>query len=52
MVPLYYAISVVLVGFHKLLGTVLDPQGGAAWTLSIVGLTLVVRAALIPLFVK
>src|SRR3954454_12061457 len=30
----------------------LDPEGGAAWALSIIGLTLVVRAALIPLFVK
>ncbi len=52
MTPLYYIISVVLVGFHKVLGTVLDPEGGSAWALSIVGLTLVIRAALIPLFVK
>ncbi|WP_240311773.1 membrane protein insertase YidC [Nocardioides houyundeii] len=53
MTPLYYIISVVLVGFHTLLSNVgLDPQGGAAWALSIVGLTLVIRAALIPLFVK
>ena len=29
-----------------------DPDGGAAWALSIVGLTLVIRTALIPLFVK
>ena len=27
-------------------------DGGAAWALSIIGLTLVIRAALIPLFVK
>ncbi|KQY57769.1 MULTISPECIES: membrane protein insertase YidC [unclassified Nocardioides] len=52
MVPLYYVISVVLVGFHKLFSTFMDPAGGAAWALSIVGLTLVIRAALIPLFVK
>ena len=52
MTPLYYVISVVLVGFHSLLGKVLDPAGGAAWLLSIVGLTLVIRVALIPLFVK
>src|SRR5690606_30072836 len=31
---------------------VMDPAGGASWALSIVGLTLVIRAALIPLFVK
>ena len=52
MVPLYYAVSFVLVGIHKMLSTFLDPAGGAAWILSIVGLTLVIRAALIPLFVK
>jgi YidC/Oxa1 family membrane protein insertase len=52
MTPLYYAISVVLVGFHQVLSTVLSPSGGAGWALSIIGLTLVIRAALIPLFVK
>lgn len=52
MMPLYYVISVILVGFHKLFGSFLDPSGGAAWALSIVGLTMVIRAALIPLFVK
>ncbi|WP_372727254.1 membrane protein insertase YidC [Nocardioides sp.] len=52
MTPLYYVISVVLVGFHKLFSTFLDPAGGAAWALSIIGLTLVIRTALIPLFVK
>jgi YidC/Oxa1 family membrane protein insertase len=52
MEPLYWAISVVLVGFHRLFSTFLDPAGGAAWALSIIGLTLVIRAALIPLFVK
>src|SRR3954452_9848270 len=30
----------------------LDAEGGASWALSIIGLTLVIRAALIPLFVK
>ncbi|HEU4811813.1 MAG TPA: membrane protein insertase YidC [Nocardioides sp.] len=53
MTPLYYAISVVLVGFHTLFSSIgLDSAGGAAWALSIIGLTLVIRAALIPLFVK
>ncbi|MFC6287021.1 membrane protein insertase YidC [Nocardioides sp. GCM10027113] len=53
MTPLYYVISVVMIGFHELfirLG--LDAAGGAAWALSIIGLTVVIRAALIPLFVK
>ncbi|UFN43002.1 membrane protein insertase YidC [Nocardioides okcheonensis] len=52
MTPLYYAVSFVLVGFHSLFSTFLDPASGAAWILSIVGLTLTIRAALIPLFVK
>lgn len=52
MGPLYWIISVVLVGFHNLFSVVLDPDGGWSWALSIVGLTLVIRAALIPLFVK
>jgi YidC/Oxa1 family membrane protein insertase len=53
MVPLYYIISAVLLGWHELLSLVgLDPDGGASWALSIIGLTLVIRAALIPLFVK
>ncbi len=52
LVPLYYAVSAVLLAWHWLFSLFLDPDGGAAWVLSIVGLTLVVRAALIPLFVK
>lgn len=52
MLPLYYAISFVLVGFHNVFGDIFGPTSGAAWVLSIIGLTLVVRAALIPLFVK
>ncbi len=52
LVPLYYAVSAVLLAWHWLFSLVLDPNGGAAWVLSIIGLTLVVRAALIPLFVK
>lgn len=53
MTPLYYAVSFILVGFHRgfeALG--MDPAGGWTWVLSIIGLTLVVRTALIPLFVK
>ena len=51
--PLYDAISAVLIGWHKLFTAIgLDPAGGTAWALSIIGLTLTIRAALIPLFVK
>jgi len=53
MAPLYYAVSFILVGFHKALSAIgFDPAGGWTWILSIIGLTLVVRTALIPLFVK
>jgi YidC/Oxa1 family membrane protein insertase len=54
MTPLYYGISGVLVAWHWLFSEVLrmDPDGGGTWVLSIIGLTLTVRALLIPLFVK
>ena len=52
MTPLYYVISALMIGFHKLLDLVMDGDSGWAWALSIVGLTIVIRAALIPLFVK
>ena len=53
MVPLYYVISAVMIGWHELFTLIgLDPDGGLSWALSIIGLTLVIRAALIPLFVK
>jgi YidC/Oxa1 family membrane protein insertase len=52
LTPLYYAISAVLVGWHWLFSLVLPYDSGLSWVLSIVGLTVVVRAALIPLFVK
>lgn len=52
MTPLYYITSIVLVGWHSVISTVLPADGGASWVLSIIGLTLVIRAALIPLFVK
>ncbi len=53
MAPLYWITSLILSGFHSLFTTLGMPSdSGVAWALSIVGLTLVIRAALIPLFVK
>src|SRR3954470_1552578 len=52
MTPLYYLTSFVLLGFHKVFGGAFGPETGIAWVLSIIGLTIVIRAALIPLFVK
>src|SRR3954471_10588398 len=52
MTPLYWVTSVILSGFHSVFGAIFGPASGAAWVLSIIGLTLLIRAALIPLFVK
>ena len=47
------AVSWILVTFHGLFSAIgLDPDSGWTWTLSIVGLVVVIRVALIPLFVK
>jgi YidC/Oxa1 family membrane protein insertase len=51
--PIKWLIELILVSFHTLFTAVgLDFDSGASWVLSIVGLVLVVRAALIPVFVK
>src|SRR5688572_14971095 len=52
MTPLYWVTSAVLLGFHRLFGELFGPTSGVAWVLSIIGLTVVIRMALIPLFVK
>jgi YidC/Oxa1 family membrane protein insertase len=53
MTPLYWAVSGILVGFHSLLTMLgLDPDWGGTWAASIVLLTVVIRSALIPLFVR
>lgn len=51
--PIKWAIELILVAFHSLwtfLG--LPPDAGITWVLAIVGLVIVVRAALIPIFVR
>ncbi|WP_401000520.1 membrane protein insertase YidC [Agromyces sp. GXQ0307] len=51
--PIKWAIELILVAFHSLwtfLG--MDPDAGLTWVLAIVGLVIVVRAALIPIFVR
>jgi len=53
MTPLYYFVSGIMLGWHWLLEQIgMDPDGGWTWALSIVGLTITIRALLIPLFVK
>ncbi|ANP74742.1 membrane protein insertase YidC [Cryobacterium arcticum] len=51
--PLKWAVELLLVAWHWVFSNVgLDPNDGLTWVLSIVGLVLVVRAALIPIFVR
>lgn len=51
--PLEWVVANVMVLFHQALEWLgLDPAGGLAWSLSIVGLVVIIRIILIPLFVK
>ncbi len=50
--PLYDAVSWVLLQFHSMWSHIFPPTSGAAWSLSIVMLVVVLRIALIPVFVK
>jgi YidC/Oxa1 family membrane protein insertase len=51
--PLKWLVELVLVAWHALFTFIgLPPEAGITWVLAIVGLVLVVRSALIPLFVK
>ena len=45
-------VSWILVTFHQFLSNFLNPASGWTWVLSIMGLVIVIRIALIPLFVK
>ncbi|MFP5334530.1 MAG: membrane protein insertase YidC [Actinomycetes bacterium] len=51
--PLEIAVAWIMVQFHALLTTLgMSEAGGWTWALSIVGLVVVIRILLIPLFVK
>jgi YidC/Oxa1 family membrane protein insertase len=51
--PIKWVIELILVAFHSMWTFFgLDPDSGLTWVLSIVGLVIVVRAALIPIFVR
>ena len=53
MAPFKWLVSAILVGFHDGLSAIgMSPASGWTWTLSIIGLVLVIRAALIPVFLK
>ena len=51
--PIKWVIELILVTFHNLfVGVGIASASGISWVMAIVGLVLVVRAALIPIFVK
>jgi len=50
--PLYNFVSGVIVGIHYLLSPIFGFDSGVTWSLSIVGLVVLIRIILIPLFVK
>lgn len=51
--PLQWVVELILVVWHQIWTWVgLDPAGGLNWVLSIAGLVVVVRGALIPVFVR
>ncbi|WP_130485798.1 membrane protein insertase YidC [Microcella putealis] len=51
--PIKWVIEAILVGFHSLLTAAgLESEAGVTWVLSIVGLVIVIRALLIPVFVR
>src|SRR5664279_1627919 len=53
LTPLEFCVAWIMVAFHSMLTAVgLPTAGGWTWALSIVGLVVVIRVLLIPLFVK
>lgn len=53
MAPFKWLVSAVMVWFHDVLSNIGMPAAnGWTWTLSIMGLVLIIRAALIPVFLK
>ena len=52
MQPLYWVVSGILVLAHGLFSPIFGTDSGWTWALAIVMLTVVIRTALIPLFVK
>ncbi|HEX6232585.1 MAG TPA: membrane protein insertase YidC [Jiangellaceae bacterium] len=51
--PLYYLVSWIMMGWHWLFETVIgSTHDGLNWLLAIIGLVIVIRILLIPLFVR
>jgi YidC/Oxa1 family membrane protein insertase len=53
LAPIEWLVAWIMYGFHQALTFIgMPPAGGWTWALSIVGLVVVMRAAMIPLFFK
>lgn len=52
MWPLYQAVSWILLAWHRIFDLIPNITDGWAWTGAIIGLTITIRALLIPLFVR
>ncbi len=53
MWPFKFLVETILVAWHWIFTAIgMDPAAGATWVLSIIGLVLVIRAAVFPLFVR
>ena len=50
--PLYNLVSGVMVAFHNVFSPIFGKDSGVTWTLAIMGLVVLIRIILIPLFVK
>ncbi len=50
--PLYNAVSGIMIAIHKVLSPIFGANSGVTWSLSIMGLVVLIRIILIPLFVK
>ena len=50
--PLYTIVSGIMIAFHKALSPIFGFDSGVTWALSIMGLVILIRTILIPLFVK
>jgi YidC/Oxa1 family membrane protein insertase len=50
--PLYIAVTWVIEKIHDLLSPIFGSSSGVTWSLSIIGLVIIIRIILIPLFVK
>ena len=50
--PLYIAVSWVIKTIHSLLSPIFGEASGVSWSLAIIGLVILIRVILIPLFVK